>query len=140
MVRSPAAHHATVNPPAQFVPGEPAATVKDWLGDELARNKRNADLYVPLIQRAVHALTGKHVDVLIGHHLTFELDHDLTTENEIPSADCLMFDHQLMGAVFGNHTLGLMANLAILPVKERDEALRRALAALDRGENPVIAA
>lgn len=101
-----------------------AADVKDWLGNELARNKRNADMYVPMIQRAVHKLTGKHVQVLIGHHLTFELDSDINTENEIPSADCLMFDHTLMGAVFGVASGAIMRSLAAVPCEKRDELLR----------------
>lgn len=97
--------------------------MKDFLGYENARNKRNADLYERLIKLAI----GKDVKcaVLIGHHLTFELNGDLETENEIPSADCLMFDHELMTAVFGREkAIDTMRTLATLPCEARDNALR----------------
>lgn len=106
--------------------------MKDWLGTEHARNKANADLYTRLIQRAVKKLSGcESIAVLIGHHLTFELNADLETENEIPSADCLMFDHALMGAVFGEAAVPLMQELAALPCEERDKRLSASLATLE---------
>jgi hypothetical protein len=93
---------------------------KDWLGFENNRNKRNAALYERLIKRAIGA---EHVAVLIGHHLTFEINGDLSTENEVPSADCLMFDHFLMGRVFGKHALNIMRNLASVDCEARDTML-----------------
>lgn len=103
--------------------------VKDWLGAEHARNKEHADLYIGIIRKAIHKLTGQRVEVLIGHHLTFETgacgaDLDISTENEIPSADCLMFDHTIMNAVFGEDAVPLMIELASVPCEERDELLR----------------
>lgn len=106
--------------------------VKDWLGYELARNKAHGALYTDLLKRALAQLApGTKVDVLIGHHVTFELDGALDTENEIPSADCLIFDHQIMQAVFGADAMFIMVELAKVPCDERDALLTRHLAQLD---------
>lgn len=97
---------------------------KDYLGFENQRNKENADLYTRLIRAAIGK--DRNVAVLIGHHLTFELDGDLDTENEIPSADCLMFDHDLMRAVFGpERYINIMRDLASVPCDQRDAMLRQ---------------
>lgn len=105
--------------------------IKDWLGAEHARNKEHAALYVEIVKRAIGKLTGRQVEVLIGHHITFELGCngalDITTENEIPSADCLMFDHTIMRAVFGINAVPLMMHLASIPCEERDAELAAAL-------------
>lgn len=90
--------------------------IKDYLGYENQRNKRNAGTYAKLMQLAL----GDDVQILIGHHLTFEVGSDLSTENEIPSADCLMFDHDIMGKVFGVRAQEYMAELAVLPCEQRD--------------------
>lgn len=93
---------------------------KDFLGNENARNKRYAGSYTQLMQRA---LGGEQVDVLIGHHLCFELARDIATENEIPAADTLLFDHDIMTAVFGDRSLSIMQHLAMTPTQSRDEVL-----------------
>lgn len=103
--------------------------MKDYLGFENARNKRNAATYEKLMKKAL-----KHdaCAVLIGHHLTFELDGDLETENEIPSADCLMFDHDLMTAAFGpDRAVSIMRYLASLPCDMRDVVLKEYVDQLD---------
>lgn len=94
---------------------------KDYLGFENARNKRNADLYTRIMKAAV--ADGRNVAVLIGHHLTFEIDGDLGSENEIPSADCLIFDHDIMGKVFGERAIPIMRALAEVPCEQRDPLL-----------------
>lgn len=103
---------------------------KDWIGYENARNKRNVQLYTDILQMALQKITGsKVVAVLIGHHLVFEFDGDgdermdIETENEIPSADCLMFDHDIMTAVFGDDALFIMVGLAKLSCEHRDQYL-----------------
>lgn len=108
----------------------PVIEVKEWLGSELHRNKHNAVLYVALVKRALHQLTGQEVQVLIGHHITFELDGRIETENEIPSADCLMFDHTIMGALFGEQAIGIMVELVKVPCDQRDLLLERYAATL----------
>lgn len=96
-------------------------TMKDYLGFENQRNKSNAALYERLLKVA---LKRDDVAVLIGHHITFELGGDLSTENEIPSADCLMFDHDLMTSVFGEKAVQIMRVLASLPCEHRDATLK----------------
>lgn len=93
--------------------------IKDYLGSENARNKQYAELWVQLIQLAY----GGNNAVLVGHHLTFEADGNIDTENEIPSADCLIFDHTIMKAVFGDMALDIMSALARLPCEQRDARL-----------------
>lgn len=102
--------------------------VKDWLGYELGRNKAHAGLYVAIVRDAISKLTGARVESLIGHHITFETgpkdgEIDIETENEIPSADCLMFDHTIMGAVFGDMAIPIMVRLASVPCEDRDALL-----------------
>lgn len=112
--------------------------MKDYLSFENARNKRNAALYERLIRQALHKPGYvTNVSVLIGHHITFELDGDLSTENEIPSADCLMFDHELMTAVFEDEAVEIMVMLASVPCDERDAMLGRYLDRLRDGHYPV---
>ena len=95
------------------------AAIKDFLGEENARNKRNAALYTLVMQRAL----GCKTDVLIGHHLCFEMEKDIATENEIPSADTMLFDHGVMSKVFGDRALEVMQHLARTPTDSRDEVL-----------------
>jgi len=95
--------------------------MKDYLGFENARNKQHAELYTRLIRLAY----GKDLQVLIGHHLTFEDGGNLDTENEIPSADTLLFDHEVMRRVFPDNWKAVLMTLALAPVEERDaEALK----------------
>ena len=94
--------------------------MKDYLSYENQRNKRNAKLYTDIIKAAF----GEECQVLIGHHLTFEQGGDLNTENEIPSADTLMFDHEIMRKIFGERAKSIMMKLAEKPVEERDEYLK----------------
>jgi hypothetical protein len=95
--------------------------MKDYLGFENARNKEHAALYERLLRLALK--DEKNVSVLIGHHVCFEINGDLQTENEIPSADCLMFDHDLMTRVFGPYAIPIMRDLASVPCEKRDELL-----------------
>lgn len=96
--------------------------MKDFLGYENARNKQHAATFTALMQAAFGG-EGVEVAVLIGHHLTFELNKDLNTENEIPSADCLMFDHDIMTKVFGDDAQRYMVELVLLPCDRRDDHL-----------------
>lgn len=102
-----------------------ANAIKDYLGYENARNRQHADLYQALVQIAY----GADCDVLTGHHVTFEKHGDISTENEIPSADTLIFDHEIMGRVFGENAIPLMQKLAAVPCDQRDDMVRIALAA-----------
>lgn len=92
---------------------------KDYLGTENARNKKNAKLFEDIIKAAY----GNENDVLVGHHLVFEQHGVISTENEIPAADTLIFCHDLMGAIFGDYAVDVMVELAVLPADKRDERL-----------------
>lgn len=92
---------------------------KDCLGYENERNKKNAALYTAILQKA----WGQSTDVLIGHHLCTEQNHELKTENEIPSADTLIFDHEVMGKIFGGKSVAIMMSLAARPAETRDALL-----------------
>lgn len=93
--------------------------MKDYLGFENARNKEHAATYTKLMKLAF----GANAQCFIGHHLSFEMGGDLSTENEIPSADALIFDHDVMNRVFGDEACQYMMNLANLPCGERDKYL-----------------
>ena len=95
-------------------------SIKDYLGFETERNKRNAELFTAMVQAAF----GTDNDCLIGHHITFEEHGDISTENEIPSADCLLFDHDVMGRIFGEAAPEIMQQLAALDVIDRDDWAR----------------
>lgn len=100
-------------------------TPKKYIGDEIQRNKSSAHLFAAMVRIAF----GKDDPVMVGHHIGFEIGNDLDTENEIPSADTLIFDHDIMGAVFGDKAIETMQALAAIPVAKRDaELLRRFLA------------
>lgn len=96
--------------------------LKDWLGYENARNKKWAQLYTDIMKRAL-VVEQQHCEVLIGHHLTFEIDGVIASENEIPSADTLIFDHLIMQRVFGRDYLFVMLDLALTEVGQRDARL-----------------
>jgi len=91
-------------------------TPKDYLTKENVRNKESAQLFRDILQHAM----GDDWDVLTGHHILYERDGDVETEGEIPSADTLIFDHDIMGAVFGPQALSIMQELAAIPAEMRE--------------------
>lgn len=99
-------------------------SIKDYLSYEQNRNKANAATYERILRIA---FPGKELSVLVGHHIGFEFDRDLSTENEIPSADSLMFDHDIMRAVFGADCITVMIQLAAESCETRDVVLRKCL-------------
>jgi len=101
--------------------------MKDYLETENLRNKEHADLYVQLIQRAF----GREAQVMIGHHLSFEFEGKLETENEIPSADTLLFCHEAMGRIFGELFEDVMIDLALAPTEKREEVVKKYLRVID---------
>lgn len=103
-------------------------TSKYWLQAENDRNTRHGQVFIDLIKRAF----GVDEVVMVGHHFVFEPQAamtalDLTKLNEIPSADTMLFDHDIMTEVFGDKALGLMTTLAQHRAEERDEIVRQAL-------------
>lgn len=106
--------------------------MKDYLADETLRNHRNHKIFERLLKRAI----GK-CDVLVAHHLTFTTDGD--EPNEIPSADTLIFDVELMGKVFGDRAYNIMQSLSVRKVDSRDAFLEHYLDGLDLEEAGVKA-
>lgn len=106
-------------------------TVKYWLAWENERNVHHGAVFIELIQRAFEV--GEVV--MVGHHFVFEpkaaMQHlDLTKLNEIPSADTMLFDHEIMTAVFADRAVEIMVALARLPAAKRDDYVRDRLAEL----------
>lgn len=95
--------------------------MKDYLTIEQNRNKQHANLYARMLQVAS---LGPNIAVLVGHHIGFEFGGDIETENEIPSADTLIFDHDIMSRIFGSRSLAIMAELATIPAERRDARLQ----------------
>lgn len=91
---------------------------RDYLGYENHRNTVHAQLYTDIVNEAFG-----HEDVIVGHHITFERHGDIKTENEIPSADTLLFDVDVASRLFGEHfARSLLMRLALTPVESRDKA------------------
>lgn len=96
--------------------------VKSFLSTEGKRNRANADLYLEMLQLAY---PGEVIDVIVGHHICFEFDKDIATENEIPAADTLLFDHEIMGRIFGkDKALAYMHRMVELSAGEREDYIR----------------
>lgn len=109
-----------------------ALAQKPWIQMEGKRNRDNAMLYVTLITRAY----GVEFEMFIGHHLAYKNQHMATTTlDEIPSADTLLFDHDIMTAVFGQRAIAIMQMLAAKPCGERERLLETLLA---RGQNETL--
>jgi hypothetical protein len=92
---------------------------KVYLREEGQRNRRNAALY----DRIVKLVFGADNAVITGHHINFQVNGHIETENEIPAADTLLFDHDIMGALFGADAVTIMQSLAALRPEFREEYL-----------------
>ncbi len=92
------------------------------------RNEVYRELYSDIIREAYNVR-----DVIIGHHLVYQTTEQLVDEKtgpythtfvqEIPSADALIFDHDVMRKLFGSRYLTVMSTLAMTPVERRDDLL-----------------
>jgi hypothetical protein len=92
------------------------------------RNEVYRELYSDIIREAYGVR-----DVIIGHHLVYQTTEHLVDEKtgpythtfvqEIPSADALIFDHDVMRKLFGSRYLTAMSTLAMTPVERRDDLL-----------------
>lgn len=101
-----------------------------YFGAEKRRNTANAATFERLVRRAF----GPGVVILVGHHVVYEFDGVLDTEDEIPSADTVLFDHAIMGEVFGDEAISLMQRIVALKPGEREKAVDEALDALEKAE------
>lgn len=119
VISAPAVSFPTAIPSGELIP-------KRYIGAELTRNKANTELFREMVRIAY----GRNDPVMVGHHIGFEIGDDFTTENEIPSADTLIFDHDIMRAVFGERYIDVMIECAKRPVGMRDECLKAHFLAL----------
>lgn len=93
-----------------------------WEND---RNVENAKLYKSII-REVFGVT----DVIIGHHLVYEVAEKRSDNftyqivEEIPSADALIFCHDVAKKLWGVQYKMILARLAIEPEASRDALLQ----------------
>ena len=95
--------------------------MKYYLGYENDRNARGHKLYEKLLKIAF----GAENEVISGHHFMLAPDGDINKGvNEIPSADTILFDHDIMSKVFGDKAVHIMSKLAMRPVEARDEFLK----------------
>jgi hypothetical protein len=92
------------------------ARQRNYLGYENHRNTVHAQLYTDVINTAF----GPQ-DVIVGHHLTFEQHGNIKTENEVPSADTLLFDTEVARRVFGDADWrNVLQRLAITGCEHRE--------------------
>jgi hypothetical protein len=90
--------------------------VSTWK-DENERNARNSALYDAIIRTVFEGVT----QFAAGHHLMFQTADGV---NEYPSADTLIFDHDVAKKVFGEeHYINALERLAGEPVETRDNLL-----------------
>lgn len=90
------------------------------------RNADASDLFKAIIRKVYG--NGKKMDVIIAHHLVY-----VTVENrdgfdyqiveEIPSADALIFDHEVAKTLWPIFWKENLTKLALEPVETRDKLL-----------------
>jgi hypothetical protein len=88
------------------------------------RNTESADLFKAIIREAYGVQ-----DVICGHHLVYQREErhtdgfTYTFVQEIPSADALIFDHDVAKKIFGDKWQDNLVTLALTPVTQRDAVL-----------------
>lgn len=90
------------------------------------RNGENSETYKAIIREA-YGVT----DVICGHHLVYQVEDKradgftYTFVEEIPSADTLIFDHDVAKKIWGAGYKSILVHLALEPTATRDELLTR---------------
>lgn len=90
------------------------------------RNGNSADLFKAVIREAYGVK-----DVIIAHHLVFvreeHRDDGFTYQivEEVPSADCLLFDHEVARRIWGEEWEAALTRLALTPPEHRDEVFAK---------------
>lgn len=92
-----------------------------WEND---RNTQNRDLFKAILREAFDI-----EDTIIGHHLLYVTEDKqpdgfvYQVVQEIPSADCLIFDTIVAKKIWGNGWKDKLRRLAVEPVESRDKLL-----------------
>ncbi len=94
-------------------------TPKNWLETENDRNVAAQQLFHDMICQAF----GPKWVTLIGHHLAYQCTDIPNSQGEIPAADSLIFDHDIMGVIFKDDAQKIMSELVALPAEEREAYL-----------------
>lgn len=90
------------------------------------RNVASAKLFEDIICEAFRVLDNK---VIVAHHLTFVRSErrsdgfDYQVVQEIPSADALIFDHDIAERLWGPEFQHILTLLALRPIATRDQLL-----------------
>lgn len=92
---------------------------KNYVVDEYERNLSAKLLYTALLKSAY----GPDAVVMVSHHITVMLPD--STVHEIPSADTILFDHDIMRKAFGTRSLAIIGELSRVPANMREDELRR---------------
>lgn len=93
------------------------------------RNSENSQLYKAIIREAFGV-----VDVICGHHLVYQVEEKrddgflYTFVEEIPSADTLIFDHDIARKIWGSSFKQVLVSLALEPAESRDVLLAKLFA------------
>lgn len=111
---------ALLNPEMAPASGS-VAEIEEYISTEIARNKAHGALFAAIMKIAF----GKDDDVSIGHHLSFQPHGDISSLNEVPSADTLIGDHTVMRAVFGDNAIPVIQRIFGFPAGKRDDELQR---------------
>jgi len=87
------------------------------------RNAASANLFKSIIREAC-----KVTDVIIAHHLVYVVvenrdGFDYQIVEEVPSADSLIFDHEVARQIWGDNFIPVLQRLAAEPVATRDKLL-----------------
>jgi hypothetical protein len=105
--------------------------IKNILQSEIQRNHAGAEIFARFLTRAYK----KPVHVFISHHIGYDLPVGPDEERhpiEVPSADTLLFSHELMSMVFGASADPIMRALLMCKPEHREAHLARELEILDR--------
>lgn len=97
---------------------------------ETDRNTDNTELFTAILHEA-YGEPDKAFQAIVGHHIIFvrmdkrEDGFTYTIVEEFPSADCLIFDHEVAKKIWGEANWKLaLEKLALEPVESRDKLLK----------------
>ena len=89
-----------------------------WI-NENTRNTSNSKLYEAIIRTVFDDVE----QVGCGHHLMFSRSNGVL--DEFPSADYLIFNHDVAKRLWGDHYKHALTRLALAPVETRDQLLHK---------------
>lgn len=90
------------------------------------RNRDNSEVFKAIIREAFGV-----TDVICGHHLVYQIEEKrddgfvYTMVEEVPSADTLIFDHDVACKIWGESFKTVLVRLALEPIASRDALLSK---------------